>query len=120
MNVDRLRGKNYQSLGDLDRALRLYRSAMNRARGLSEYRIHALLCNDIFGIYYSSGRYSDAGDLLRQALGINLSLNDSVNIRDNYNNLGLVSYALKITVRHSAIWTVLSDTRHLLTDSGSR
>lgn len=95
MNVDRLRGKNYQSLGDLDRALRLYRSAMNRARGLSEDHIHALLCNDIFGIYYSSGRYSDAGDLLRQALGINLSLNDSVNIRDNYNNLGLVSYALK-------------------------
>lgn len=95
MNVDRLRGKNYQSLGDLDRALRLYRSAMDRARGLSEYRILALLCNDIFGIYYSSGRYSNAEDLLRQALGINLSLNDSVNIRDNYNNLGLVSYALK-------------------------
>lgn len=53
MDVNRLRAENYQSLGDLDKALRLYRSAMKMAKSLSDDRSYARLCNDIFGIYYS-------------------------------------------------------------------
>lgn len=95
MDVNRLRAENYQSLGDLDKALRLYRSAMKMAKSLSDDRSYARLCNDIFGIYYSSRRFSDAVDLLRRALKINISLNDSASIRNNYNNLGLVFYDRK-------------------------
>lgn len=95
MDVNRLKAKNYQSLGDMDKALRLYRSAMKTAKSLSDDCSYARLCNDIFGIYYSSRRYDSAEDLLRQALKTNMSLKDSSNIRNNYNNLGLIAYNRK-------------------------
>lgn len=95
MDVNGLKAKNYMALGDMDKALRLYRDAMKRAKSLSDERSLALFCNEVFGIYYSARQYSNAEDLLLRALEININLKDSSNIRNNYNNLGLISYNQK-------------------------
>lgn len=95
MDVNGLKAKNYMALGDMDKALRLYRDAMKRAKSLSDERSLALFCNEVFGIYYSARQYSNAKDLLLRALEININLKDSSNIRNNYNNLGLISYNQK-------------------------
>lgn len=95
MDVKGLKAKNYMALGDMDKALRLYRDAMKRAKSLSDERSLALFCNEVFGIYYSARQYSNAEDLLLRALEININLKDSSNIRNNYNNLGLISYNQK-------------------------
>lgn len=95
MDVNGLKAKNYMALGDKDKALRLYRDAMKKAKSLSDERSLALFCNEVFGIYYSARQYSNAKDLLLRALEININLKDSSNIRNNYNNLGLISYNQK-------------------------
>lgn len=95
MDVNGLKAKNYMALGDMDKALRLYRDAMKKAKSLSDERSLALFCNEVFGIYYSARQYSNAKDLLLRALEININLKDSSNIRNNYNNLGLISYNQK-------------------------
>lgn len=120
MDVNGLKAKNYMALGDMDKALRLYRDAMKRAKSLSDERSLALFCNEVFGIYYSARQYSNAEDLLLRALEININLKDSSNIRNNYNNLGLISYNQKNIRKRSVTWMKPCDIRRKATDSDGR
>lgn len=83
---------NYQQIGNRHQALSFFRQAITIAKATGERKRLASLYNNVFGIYYANHEYSQAEDLLQMSLSINLSLHDSVAIRNNYNNYGLVCY----------------------------
>ena len=120
MDVKGLKAKNYMALGDMDKALRLYRDAMKKAKSLSDERSLALFCNEVFGIYYSARQYSNAKDLLLRALEININLKDSSNIRNNYITWGSYLITRKNIMRPSIIWMKPCDIRRKATDSDGR
>ncbi len=94
MRACRLNAKNYQGMGNLAQALRLLQQAMAIARRSAGGKEVAELSNNLFSIYYQRKEYRQAEDLLRTSLNLSLRANDSANVRNIYNNLGLVSYEL--------------------------
>lgn len=83
---------NYQQLGNRHQALVYFRRAIAIAKATGDRKHLASLYNNVFGIYYAKHEYTQAEDLLQMSLAINLVLKDSVAIRNNYNNYGLVCY----------------------------
>lgn len=83
---------NYHNLGNIEQALVYYLRAIDISKKTGEHKRLAKLYNSVFGIYYTKHEYDRAEDLLKMSLEINIAINDSVAIRSNYNNFGLVYY----------------------------
>lgn len=88
----RLNARNYSHVGNRHQSLAYYLRAIGIARTTKSVKDLADLYNDVFGLYYAHHEFDQAEDLLRMSLAINRERKDSNAIRNNYNNLGLVSY----------------------------
>lgn len=84
--------RNYENLGNQHQALTLMQRALTLAKATGEKRQLAALYNNIFAIYYARREFSQAEDLLQMSLQMSLAARDSISIRNNYNNFGLVCY----------------------------
>lgn len=87
-----LNAKNYQGMGNLTQALKYLQQAMAIARQSAGDKEQAEISNNLFGIYYRRKEYQQAEGLLMSSLKLSLKANDSANVRNIYNNLGLVCY----------------------------
>lgn len=100
MNAYQINAENYKNLGNQSQALSYYRQAIQIVKRqlhhpkLTEFYNRKLgeLYNNVFGIYYTQREFQQATDLELTALDISTSAHDYGAMRNNYNNLGLVSY----------------------------
>lgn len=85
-----LLGSTYTNMGDFDKAMQIFTSALKQSKSLGDEPIIALSLNNIGRIYFYKGDKENALDYFTQALNIYKKLDDKVSIGGILSNIGVI------------------------------